>query len=239
MSTEAALVARTVRAVHGRRPIAPDPGWEAGLSDELRAEYGPRGLVELYVRFSAGDGPLDRLMRRTIFRALARRVGPGLEIGAAAAFVHAETFEIGAGVFVGAQTMIQGRYDGTCVIGDHVWIGPQAFLDARELVIGDYVGWGPGARILGSEHTGLPADVPIVSTDLEIRPVRIGAWADIGTSAVILPGVEIGQGAVVGAGAVVREDVPAFAVVAGVPARFLHWRPDSERIRAEIAGAQK
>jgi len=41
---------------------------------------------------------------------------------------------------------------------------------------------------------------------------------------VVLPGVTIGRGSIVGAGAVVTEDVAPFAVVAGVPARFLHWR---------------
>jgi acetyltransferase-like isoleucine patch superfamily enzyme len=97
-------------------------------------------------------------------------------------------------------------------------------MDARDLVLGDYVGWGPGAKVLGSAHTGLPADVPIIATDLEIRPVRIEAWADIGTNATILPGVTVGRGAIVGAGAVVTNDVAPFAIVAGVPARFLRWR---------------
>src|SRR5690606_13912745 len=91
----------------------------------------------------------------------------------------------------------------------------------------DSVGWGPGARVLGSQHTGLPADLPIISTDLDIKPVRVGDWADIGTNAILLPGVTIGKGAIVGAGAVVVEDVPPFAIVAGVPARFLRWRPES------------
>ena len=88
----------------------------------------------------------------------------------------------------------------------------------------EFVGIGPGAKVLGSEHTGRPIDIPIVQTDLEIRPVRIRAWADIGVNAVILPGVTIGRGAIVGAGAVVTRDVPDFAVVAGVPAAFIRWR---------------
>ncbi len=190
--------------------------------------------MELYGRFAAGDGFADQMMRRVIWRALARRCGPGLRIGAGAAFKHPETFELGSGVFIGAQAVVQGRYDGSCIIGDNCWIGPQAFLDARDLVLGDSVGWGPGAKVLGSEHSGLPVDAPIIATDLEIRPVRVGDWADIGTNATILPGVTIGRGAIVGAGAVVVEDVPPFAVVAGVPARFLRWRePTTGAIHAD------
>jgi len=105
-----------------------------------------------------------------------------------------------------------------------VWIGPQSYFDARNLVLEPHVGWGPGAKVLGSVHTGVPVDVPIIQTDLEIKPVRVGEWADIGTNAVLLPGVTIGKGAMVGAGAVVTEDVPAFAKVAGVPAKVIGWR---------------
>jgi acetyltransferase-like isoleucine patch superfamily enzyme len=77
---------------------------------------------------------------------------------------------------------------------------------------------------LGSTHTGLPIDVPIIQTDLEIKSVKIEAGADIGMNAVILPGVTVGKGSIVGAGAVVTKNVPPFAIVAGVPARFLRWR---------------
>jgi acetyltransferase-like isoleucine patch superfamily enzyme len=109
-----------------------------------------------------------------------------------------------------------------------VWIGPQSYFDARDLVLEDYVGWGPGAKVLGSEHTGVPLDVPIIQTDLRMKPVRICEWADIGTNAVILPGVTVGRGAIVGAGAVVTHDVPPMTVVAGVPARVLRSRGEDE-----------
>jgi galactoside O-acetyltransferase len=224
MSNRRAGAGRTVAAVHGKRQALPDPPWEAGLSDFLRERYSREGLLEVYARFALGDDAFNTLMRRAVWRALARRLGDGAQIGSGVAFKHLETFEIGRGVFVGAQANLQGRFDGRCVIGDQVWIGPQAYLDARDLVMGDYVGWGPGARVLGSEHTGLPIDVPIIQTELEIKPVVIGPQADIGTGATILPGVTVGQGSIVGAGAVVLEDVPPYAVVAGVPARFLRWR---------------
>lgn len=219
---------RIVKAVHGSRSISPDPEFELGMADYLHNQYSQEMLGELYSRFAVGDGNLDILMRRAIWRALAHRFGNGVQIGSYVTFKHVETFEIGNGVFIGSQAHIQGRFDGRCVIGDHVWIGPQAYFDARDLVIEDYVGWGPGAKVLGSTHIGLPLDLPIIQTDLEIKPVRIEAWADVGTGAVILPGVTVGKGSIVGAGAVVAEDVPPFAIFAGVPARFLRWREDME-----------
>jgi phosphonate metabolism protein (transferase hexapeptide repeat family) len=54
--------------------------------------------------------------------------------------------------------------------------------------------------------------------------VEIGHDVWIGHGVIVLPGVKIGHGAVLAAGAVVTDDVPAYAVVAGVPARFLKWR---------------
>ena len=224
MPQKADRKSRTVKAVHGRQEPPPDAPFRLGLAEHLRGRYTREGLIELYARFAVGDGEVDAMMRQAILRALARRFGNGVQVGGGVGFKHPETFEIGNHVFLGAQTYIQGRFDGRCVIGDHVWIGPQSYFDARDLVIEEYVGWGPGAKVLGSVHTALPVDVPIIKTDLVIQPVTIGAWADVGTNAVILPGISIGRGAIVGAGAVVTKDVPAFAIVAGVPAHFLSWR---------------
>ncbi len=219
---------RIVHAIHGLKPVERDPDTELTLSDDLRRLNSPDELLEIAARHALGDGEMAAAMRRAVWRALARRFGHGVRIGRGAIAAHLETFEIGDGVFVGEQAFIQGRADGRCVIGDYAWIGPQSYLDARDLVIEEYVGWGPGARALGSEHTGQPPDVPIIQTDLEIKPTRISAWADIGVNAVILPGVTIGKGAIVGAGAVVTRDVEPFSIVAGVPAKFLRWREGHE-----------
>ena len=219
--------ARTVPAVHGLRAVEPDPTFEVGLAAHLR-QMGAAALAELYGRFADGEGDFDATMRRVLWRAMMRRFGDGVRIGRGVLCRHAETFTIGNGVFIGDQAVLQGRFDGSCAIGDHAWIGPQAFLDARNLVIEERVGWGPGAKVLGSMHTGLPLDVPIIDTELEIKPVRVCAWADIGVNAVILPGVTIGKGAIVGASAVVTKDVPALAVVTGVPARVVRYRSEAE-----------
>ena len=235
MDEEYLKKARTVKATHGVRKDIPDPDFELGLADYLKAEYSPDSLLELYGKYKSGEGKLDAIMRRAIWRALAKSFGQGVRIESGVGFKHVETFEIGDNVFIGAQTFIQGRFDGTCKIGDHSWIGPKSYFDARNLILGEYVGWGPGAKVLGSAHTGLPVDIPIVQTDLEIKPVVVEDWVDIGTNAALLPGVTVGKGAIVGAGAVVTKDVAPFAVVAGVPAQFLYWRegyPTSEGKRS-------
>src|SRR4051794_4925908 len=183
---------RLVRAVHGTATVTPDPGYEADLAAELRRRYSVAELHELYRKHAAGGGFLDALLRRVCLRVLVRRLGDGVTVAPGVSFRHPETFEIGDGVFIGEQAILQGRHDGRCVIGSGTWIGPQSFLDARDLVIGDHVGWGPGAKVLGSEHTGEPADVPIIRTELAIRPVRVEAWADVGVGAVILPGIALG-----------------------------------------------
>lgn len=227
---------RVVAAVHGRQASAKDDAFELGLALYLRETHDRQRLVELYARFAMADTEFDALMRRAIWRAACKSFGHGVRIGAGVGFKHFETFEIGDGVFFGANAYIQGRFDGTCRIGNHVWIGPQAYFDARDLVLEDYVGWGPGARVLGSQHTGVPASEPIIQTDLLIKPVAVRRGADIGTGATLLPGVTVGEGALVGAGAVVTRDVAPYAIVAGVPARFMRWRDASESETSDSAG---
>lgn len=218
--------AHKVGASFGCKETVPDPLWEAEFAGALRVTRTPQDLRALFGRFRDGEDPFDVFMRRILLHALCAGVGHALRVGPGVVLVHPETMQLGDSVFIGAQAMIQGRFDGTCRVGNHVWIGPQAYLDARQVVIEDYVGWGPGAKLLGSSHTGEPVNVPIISTDLLIKPVFVGYGADIGTNATILPGVRIGAHAIIGAGAVVTQDVPDYAVVAGVPARVLRSRLD-------------
>jgi len=220
----AGVTAREVPATFGREEMKPDPVWEWDFAASLREKHSNDELHALYSRHREGEGVFDYLMRRVLVRALAKKVGHGLQVNPGVVFKHPETMEFGDAVFIGAQAMIQGRYDGICKIGNHVWIGPQAYFDARRLELEDYVGWGPGAKVLGSAHTGEPIEAPIIATGLVAKPVFVGFGADIGMNASILPGVRIGANSIVGAGAVVTRDVPEFAIVAGVPAKFLRSR---------------
>jgi maltose O-acetyltransferase len=111
-----------------------------------------------------------------------------------------------------------------CDYGFNISLGAGAFLnfncvilDVVEVMIGDGAQIGPGVQILTADH---PRDPALRASGLEFgRPVRIGRNVWIGASAIILPGVSIGDDAVVGAGSVVTRDVPAGATAFGNPAR--------------------
>lgn len=218
---------RQVPAVFGRREAPEDPTWEQEFAAFLKNSHSPAELSDLFAKFRTGDSAFDGRMRRILMRALCKRVGNDLQVGCNVVLKHPETMEFGNSVFIGAQTMIQGRFDGTCKIGNHVWIGPQAYFDARDLILEDYVGWGPGAKVLGSVHTGMPVEQPIITTGLIIQPVRVGLGADVGMNASILPGVHVGAQAIIGAGAVVTKDIPEYAIAAGVPAHVLRDRRET------------
>ena len=83
---------------------------------------------------------------------------------------------------------------------------------------------GPDVTILTANHSFDRRDVSVFDQPEQERDVHVGVDAWIGANCVILPGVTIGDGAVVAAGAVVNADVEAFAVVGGVPARRLGTR---------------
>jgi acetyltransferase-like isoleucine patch superfamily enzyme len=217
---------RVVKAVHGLQAAQPDPADELKESADLRATESMEQLLARYSDACYDETAHGARLRRVVLRAICKSFGHGVKVGVGVLVLHPKTFEIGDAVFIGNQTFLQGRHDGRCVIGAHTWIGPQSYFDCRDLELGEYVGWGPGAKVLGSEHTGEPVDVPIIQTDLVIKPVRVWAGADIGVNAVLLPGVTVGEGAIVGAGAVVTKDVAPYTIVAGVPAKFLRSRAD-------------
>jgi serine acetyltransferase len=131
---------RIVTAVHGIRQAGDDPAFFAPMAAWMKTQFRSEAITDLYTRHMHGDDPLNTAMRAVIWRATARRVGRGLQVGSGVGFKHVETFAIGEGVFIGAQSYLQGRFDGTFEIGDHVWIGPQSYFDARALVLEDYVG---------------------------------------------------------------------------------------------------
>ncbi|CAN5153929.1 hypothetical protein BH09PAT2_BH09PAT2_09110 [soil metagenome] len=105
-------------------------------------------------------------------------------------------------------------------IGDDCVIGERIVLDGRApLTIGNHVDIASEVMIYNSEH-----DINDPSFKAIEAPVTIGDYVFIGPRVIVLPGVTIGDRAVVGAGAVVTKDVAAGAIVGGVPAKVIGER---------------
>jgi acetyltransferase-like isoleucine patch superfamily enzyme len=103
-------------------------------------------------------------------------------------------------------------------IGKHVFINHAcSFLDMGGITIEDHVLIGPRVNLVTENHPLEPSDRRALIT----KPILIKRNAWIGAAAVILPGVTIGENAVVAAGAVVSKDVPANTVVGGIPAKII------------------
>jgi acetyltransferase-like isoleucine patch superfamily enzyme len=108
-------------------------------------------------------------------------------------------------------------------IGKCCKISEDVFLQGA--IIGDYVMIGPNTAILTKSHQHESTDIPMVKqgeTEDRIPVIEDDVW--IGRNAIILPGLRIGAGSIVGAGAVVTSDVPPYSVVGGVPARMIRKR---------------
>jgi acetyltransferase-like isoleucine patch superfamily enzyme len=121
-------------------------------------------------------------------------------------------------VSIGAKSVLGQE----CTISSfqHVSIG-------RECVIADRV------MLIDFDHGMVEVDRPIRLQGIYKRDVRVGNNVWIGYGACILRGVTVGDNAVIGTNAVVTRDVPANAVVAGVPARILRMREEPKRMRFE------
>lgn len=134
--------------------------------------------------------------RNALLREAMGAVGEGATIRPPFHCDYGYNISLGAGVFLNFN----------CVI-----------LDVVAVMIGDKTQIGPGVQILTADH---PRDPVERATGFEWgRPIHIGRNVWIGGGAIILPGVTVGDDALIGAGSVVTRDVPAGATVVGNPAR--------------------
>lgn len=125
---------------------------------------------------------------------------------------------IGPGTFVFMGLWLDGRHNLT--LGKNSAINQNCRLDNRGgIFIGDNVSISAEVCILTADHA--PQSTDFAGRD---KPVRIENFVFIGTRAMVLPGVTIGEGAVIAAGAVVTRDVAPYAIVGGVPAKVIGER---------------
>lgn len=137
-----------------------------------------------------------------------------------------------AGFRIGEKSVIMGkpRFIGSGNFVKNLKVGRLAFVNidcffdlAAPIMIGENVSIGPQAMFITGAHE--IGDEDNRCGGLEPRPIIIGDGVWLGARCIVLPGVSIGRGAVVAAGAIVTKDVPANTMVAGVPARVMKSLP--------------
>lgn len=126
-----------------------------------------------------------------------------------------------------------------CDYGTNISIGERVFfnfncvvLDVAPVTIGSRTLFGPNVQIYTATH---PLDHKVRASGLELgRPIVIGEDVWVGGSAVICPGVTIGDRSVIGAGSVVTRDIPADVFAAGNPCRVIRPLTQGENTRVSV-----
>jgi acetyltransferase-like isoleucine patch superfamily enzyme len=214
--------------------------------DEIRRTPAPpHGGPLVLLRFMRRHGMLNAKYARLIARLLRRRFlteyGRRIELDGIAFIGPRVVLEIGKRAevrlgrwsWVGHGTKIR-CHEGVVEIGAKTVLGQECTISAyqhvsigRECVIADRV------MLIDFDHGVVEVDRPIRLQGIYKRDVRVGNNVWIGYGACILRGVTIGDNAIVGTNAVVTSDVPANAVVGGVPARVIRMRDAPRHMRFE------
>ncbi|HEX2071822.1 MAG TPA: acyltransferase [Thermoleophilaceae bacterium] len=211
-----------------RRPPAPLQGGPLTLLRFMRRN---RMLTPKYARLLAG------LMRRRWLTSYGRRLrSDGIAFVAPDVTIQIGKrgrVELGRWSWLGHGTKIR-CHEGEVTIGAKTVMGQECTISAyqhvsigRECVIADRV------MLIDFDHGMVEVDRPVRLQGIYKRDVRVGNNVWVGYGACILRGVTIGDNAVIGTNAVVTDDVPANAVVGGVPARVIRMRDEPRTLRWE------
>jgi acetyltransferase-like isoleucine patch superfamily enzyme len=167
---------------------------------------------------------LDRA-RALVLRLRGCQIGPKGRVGVRTRIDRPSRVRVGArAVFESDVWLKVTAGTAQVVVGEFVFFGRGVEIDVSESVsIGNHVLLAPGVFITDHSHN-FAAGTLIDAQGCAARPVVIEDDAWLGVRSVVLPGVCIGRGAIVGAGAVVTSDVAPNAIVAGVPARVVGHR---------------
>lgn len=209
-----------------RRAPAPLHGGPVALMRFMAAH---RMLTPKYARLLVRLG-LRKLRhgRRLVLDGLAF-IGPGVVLQ----IKPGARIELGRWSWLGHGTKIR-CHEGVVSIGAKTVLGQECTISAykhvsigRECVIADRV------MLIDFDHGVVDVERPIRLQGIYMRDVRVGNNVWIGYGACILRGVTVGDNAVIGTNSVVTRDVPANAVVGGVPARVIRMRDEPTRMRFE------
>ncbi|MGL5082088.1 MAG: acyltransferase [Microcoleaceae cyanobacterium] len=214
------------------------------------SEWMPFLQYELITVLCSGlPGSLGYLLRKFLYPRLLKQVGSGVILGQGLVLRHPgkislgdrvaiddyglidgsgageEGIYLGDNVIVSKNCVIQGK-TGPVIIGDKTDLGCNVVLTSSSgIYIGKSVLIASNCYLGGGRYGTDRLDIPMMEQGIYTKgPVVIEDDVWLGAGATVLDGVTIGKGSIIGAGAVVTKDLPAYSVAAGVPAKVLRSR---------------
>jgi len=175
------------------------------------------------------------VFRAGFWRGLSTKIGKGTLIDSGVVIrYHPEKLTIGD--YSHIDVRVQLEIHEKMRIGSYVHICPNVYLQSgAELIIEDYACVSNGSRIYTTSNTygskkgefvSLSSNAPKEFQRFKKGTVKICRNAFLGIDSIVLPGVVIGENAIVGAGSVVLNDIPPNTIAAGIPAKVIKQRPD-------------
>lgn len=151
---------------------------------------------------------------------------------ASTAAVFCDELRMGERSYLAAHSYVTGEIS----IGSDSTVNPYAVVRGK-ITIGDGVRIGAHTSLLAFNHGSSRTDQPIFRQPHTARGITVGDDVWIGSNAIVLDGVTIGPHSIIGAGAVVTKDVPAWSIAAGNPARVLRDRREPAAARPAAAAS--
>jgi acetyltransferase-like isoleucine patch superfamily enzyme len=226
-----ANLARYMERVSGRRAILPYlwQGFVLTLLSWVPTVAGSvlRGLLYRSVLDKVGSGVfIEKDVRWQVPRRI--RLGRRVMIGQGC-FLDAHSMtgriELADDVWLSQGCLVIGYRDAEVYIDERAYIGHRClFYGHGGIRIGKDALFANDVQLICGNHTFARRDLPIRAQPTEELPIVIEDDVWLGASAIVLGGVTIGQGSVVGAGAVVTQDLPPYSIARGVPARVVGVR---------------
>jgi acetyltransferase-like isoleucine patch superfamily enzyme len=214
-----------------------------------RPGFGALALYELVMLVSSWvPGALGLILRSKLYPLLLGACGRNVTFGQNVVLRHPHKIRIGNDVVVDDHVLLdaKGLDNQGIVLEDGVFLGRNTILSSKngyihleeranlgfnceifaadEVRVGKDVMLAAYVYLVGGDHMHDRVDIPVSQQGRIGLPIRIGDGAWLGAHAVVAGGVEVGEQAIIGAGAVVLENIPAYHVAAGVPAKTIRDR---------------
>ncbi len=217
------------------------------------------GLIkyEIYTMLIAPlPGAAGYWLRKVLLKFLVGSCGRGVIIGRSVTMRHPHKIHLESGVAVDDYAVLDAKGEGNngIFLGENTLIGRSTVLSCKNgdihvgrntniamscfiqsgssVTIGSKVLFGAYCYVIGGgDHVADRTDIPIMDQGQTIRGITIEDNVWLGADVKVTDGVTVGRDSILGAGAVVTQDVPGYSIAAGVPARIIRDRQDAEHSR--------